>query len=65
MRRTVLDDIPGIGMKRKRALTAFKTIPAIQEATEEELAAVPGMNRKAAASVYEFFRGGTHEGSWS
>lgn len=64
LRRTVLDDIPGIGMKRKRALlTAFKTIPAIQEATEEELAAVPGMNRKAAASVYEFFRGGTHEGS--
>lgn len=59
MTKTVLDDIPGIGEKRKKALLRhFKTIPAIQEASEEELNQVPGMNKKAADSVYTYFRKG-------
>lgn len=64
MRQTVLDTIPGIGPKRRRnLLQAFKTIPAIQEAGVEELAQIPGMNRKAAQNVYDFFRGDGHEKS--
>lgn len=53
---SVLDDIPGIGPKRRLALIRhFKSIDAITAATEEELAAAPEMNRKAARAVYETF----------
>ncbi len=53
---SVLDDIPGIGPTRRKALMrAFKTPEAIRAATEEELAAAPSMNAAAARSVYEFF----------
>lgn len=55
--RSVLDDIPGIGDTRRKALMRhFKTLEAIREATKEELAGVPGMNRLAAEQVYQFFR---------
>lgn len=55
--RSILDDIDGIGDTRRKALMRhFKSLEAIQAASEEELAAVPGMNRLAAASVYRFFR---------
>jgi len=54
--KSVLDDIKGIGPSRRRALMAhFKTIEAIRDASEEELAAAPGMNKAAAKSVREFF----------
>jgi len=50
--RSVLDTIPGIGKKRKQILLKhFKSIKKIRAATTEELSAVPGMNRKAAAEV--------------
>lgn len=50
--RSVLDDIPGIGPKRRLALIRhFKSIEAIREAEVEELAEVPGMNRKSAEAV--------------
>lgn len=54
--RSVLDDIPGIGKTRRLAL--LKTLgglEGIKRASIEELAAVPGMNRKAAQTVYEHF----------
>lgn len=55
--RSVLDDIPGIGDTRRKALMKhFKSIEAVQAASEEELSQVPGMNRAAAESVYRFFR---------
>ena len=55
--RSILDDIDGIGDTRRKALMRhFKSLEAIQAATEDELAAVPGMNRLAAASVFRFFR---------
>ena len=55
--KSVLDDIEGIGAARRRALiTHFETITAIKEASVEELAKAPGMNIKAAQSVYDFFR---------
>ena len=54
---SVLDDIPGIGPKRRRALMkAFESIEDIRAASEEDLAGVEGFNRAAAKSVYDFFR---------
>jgi excinuclease ABC subunit C len=47
--RSSLDDIDGIGPKRRRALLAkFGSINAIRKASIEELAAVPGMTKRAA-----------------
>ena len=55
--KSLLDDIPGIGDTRRKALMRhFKSMDAIREASVEELTDVPGMNRRAAESVYEFFR---------
>lgn len=53
---SILDDIPGIGPARRKILMKnYQSPDQIREATKEELAALPGMNRKAASSVYEFF----------
>ncbi len=50
--KSVLDEIPGIGPKRRLALIRhFKSIEAIKEATAEQIAEVPGMNMKAAEAV--------------
>ncbi len=47
-----LEDIPGIGASRRRALLQnFKSIKAIREATLEELLAVEGMSKPAALAV--------------
>jgi len=55
--RSLLDDIPGIGAARRRALMRhFKSLEAIKAAEVEELAQAPGMNRLAAKNVYDFFR---------
>lgn len=54
--RSILDEIDGIGPVRRRALMkAFQSQEAISTATEEELAAVPGMNAAAARAVFSFF----------
>lgn len=53
---SVLDDIDGIGPKRRRALfDAFLTMDAIRSATKEQLCAVPGMNALAAKKAYAHF----------
>lgn len=53
---SVLDDIPGIGPTRRKALMkSFQTLEDIKSATEEELAEVEGMNSRAARQVFEFF----------
>ena len=58
--RSILDDIPGIGAARRKALMRqFKDIEAVRSASVEELAQVPQMNRRAAESVYRFFRQNT------
>ena len=52
-----MDDIPGIGPARRKALMRqFKSLEAVKEATLEQLTETPGMNRSAAESVYRFFR---------
>jgi len=49
---SLLDDIPGIGPRRKRALLrAFGSLDAMRVASIEELAAVPGMSRKVAEDL--------------
>ena len=56
--KSVLDEIPGIGPARRRALmTYYKSMAELREATEEQIAGVPGMNKAAAASVYAFLHG--------
>ena len=53
---SILDDIEGIGPTRRKALMSyFSNIQEIKEATEEQLADIPGMNKKAANAVYTFF----------
>ncbi len=53
---SVLDDIPGIGPARRKALMKeFLSLDAIKAADREQLASLPAMNEKAADAVYEFF----------
>ncbi len=55
--RSLLDEVQGIGPKRRRELLkAFGDIEAVKKAEIEELAAVPGMSSAAAEAVYNFFR---------
>ena len=55
--KSILDDIQGIGEKRKKALlTHFKSIEDIKKASFEELLEVEGMNKSSAESVYNFFK---------
>ncbi|MGL4911284.1 MAG: excinuclease ABC subunit UvrC [Romboutsia sp.] len=57
--KSALDDIQGIGEKRKKALlNHFKDIEAIKKATFEELLEVEGMHKASSESVYNFFRKG-------
>ena len=53
---SVLDDIPGVGDKRKRSLfDAFMTLDAIKSATIDELKAVPLIDSRTAETVYQYF----------
>ncbi len=53
---SMLEDIPGIGPARRKALMKhFKGLDGIREATVEELSAIDPMNEKSAREVYAFF----------
>lgn len=53
---SVLDDIPGVGLARRKDLMKhFADIEAVKNATVEELAKLPSMNEKSAQNVYNFF----------
>ena len=53
---SVLDDIPGIGAVRRKALMKrFLSLDAIRQADVKTLAALPSMTERAARQVYEFF----------
>ena len=55
---SVLDDIPGIGPARRRALMKhFQSLEAIRDADMDALQEVDSMNEAAARSVYQFFHG--------
>ncbi len=54
--RSVLDEIPGIGPSRRKALMMrFPSLDAIRNADIEELADTPTMNHKSAKAVYQYF----------
>lgn len=55
--KSVLDDIPGVGPARRKALMRqFDSIAAIKEASVEELAGVPEIPVHIAEGIYRFFR---------
>ncbi|MFR5402080.1 MAG: excinuclease ABC subunit UvrC [Clostridium sp.] len=54
----VLDDIPNVGEKRRRALLMkFGSVDNIKSATLEQLLETPSINNKAAESIYQYFNG--------
>ncbi len=54
--KSSLDDIPGIGPARRKALMkAFKSIEDIRQSSVEELAAVPEIPLSTAQQIYDFF----------
>ena len=53
---SLLDDIPGIGETRRKALMRkFKSIENIRDASLEELTETESMNAGSAQQVYDFF----------
>ena len=57
--KSSLDDIPGVGEKRKKALLSnFKSIEDIKNASVEELSQVEGLNKSVAENIYNYFRKG-------
>lgn len=57
--KSVLDDIPGVGPARRKALMRhFKSLEEIRKASMEELLELPEMNAKSAEAVMEFFHKG-------
>ena len=53
---SILDDIPGIGEQRRKALMRkFRSVEKIREASVEELAETESMNAGSARQVYQFF----------
>lgn len=56
--KSVLDDIPGVGPARRKALMRhFKSLEEIRNATQEQLMELPEMNRRSAEAIVEFFKG--------
>ena len=54
--RSELDSIPGIGAtRRQRLLKHFGSVRDVRQATLEELAKAPGMNKKAAQAIVGYF----------
>jgi excinuclease ABC subunit C len=54
--QSLLDDLPGIGPKRKKALLLhFGSARGVQEARVEELAQVEGISTDLAGKIYSFF----------
>ena len=63
-----MQEIPGIGPTRKRALLHhFGTLKAIERASLDDLAQVPGINEETARKIYDFFheRGGLDTASFA
>ncbi|HLR34905.1 MAG TPA: excinuclease ABC subunit UvrC [Tissierellales bacterium] len=57
MFKSVLDNIQGVGEKRKKSLLRhFGSIDNIKKANVEELTQVESINRKIAENVYNYFR---------
>ena len=54
--KSVLDDIPGVGPARRKALMRhFKSLEEIRQATVEDLMEIPEMNERTAQEIVAFF----------
>ena len=61
--RSALDEVPGIGPKRRRELLRrFGSVAGIRAASLEEIAAVPGLSASAARKLAEHLGGNAGEG---
>jgi excinuclease ABC subunit C len=59
MTRSMLDGVPGIGAKRKRALLShFGSAEGVRQAGLIDLERVPGVNRAVAKAIYDHFHDG-------
>jgi excinuclease ABC subunit C len=59
LREAGLQEIPGVGPARKRALLLhFGTLKAIERAAPADLAKVPGISAETARKIYDFFHAG-------
>lgn len=57
MIKSELDDIKGIGQKRKMAIfNKFGSIENIKNSTVEEISAIPGFNKKIAEQILDYFK---------
>ena len=57
--KSTLDNIPGVGEKRKKALLShFKNIEDIKNASVDELSQIDGLNKSVAENIYDYFRKG-------
>lgn len=55
---SILDDIPNVGERRRRALLMkFGSVDNIKSATLDQLLETPSINNKAAESIYKYFNG--------
>ncbi len=60
--KSVLDDIPGVGPARRKALMRhFKSLQEIRQATVEELMEIPEMNERTAQEIVAFFASQTSQ----
>lgn len=56
MRRSRLEDIPGLGLHRQKQLLAhFRSIDYLREAQPKQIAEVPGIGPKMAQQIYDYF----------
>jgi excinuclease ABC subunit C len=56
MRRSRLEEIPGLGYRRQKELLAhFRSIDYIREANVEQLQTVPGIGPQLAQQIYDYF----------
>lgn len=57
---SILDEVPGIGPKRRKALQLhFGSVAKMRAATQAELAEAPGMNGALAETLYDFLHDAT------
>lgn len=61
LRASALDEIPGIGSGRKKALlNHFGSSQDVEKATLTALEAVPGVSKQVAKKIYAYFHGSDH-----
>lgn len=56
LRRSRLDEIPGLGYQRQKQMLAhFRSIDYIRQASPQQLAEVPGIGSRLAQEIYDYF----------